>query len=841
MNSTSTFRAFHKWFSIIIGIQLIIWAVSGFYMTVVNIDMVRGNHLQRPLNAAYLADVQKTPVKAPAIFAEISGITLKPWLDLVIMEVTDSKGKRIYDSQTGQEIHITEEHIRLLTVSRYSGSSSIIDIQLLEQYPSEIGGRQQRVWRVNFDDWINTSFYFNPQNGDLIRVRSDLWRAFDFLWGLHIMDYDTRENTNNSLLFWASLISLVSVISGILLMTRTLKIKSGHGFRGIIYTAHKWLGLIVALQLLLWLTSGLAFNLIHHDDRNSNQLLKKFQQQFVTADVTWFNELIKEYPSASTITLFANEYGPVAKVHIRNQEAPFYVRKNAKNNSSPQLTKSQIANAVLKQLKEPVDIISNEFIETKTAETRKLPVPVWKVTLDNEEETRLFLHPLTGKVLRTMNNTEFWHDFFLMLHFMDYGDRGNLNNPIVITFGTLTLFLTLSGAIMIFWTIDHTSRLHRTRKTENEVPVKLCSENGHRKVVNIKGNVSLFEGLLQQDVELPSTCGGGGACGQCKVRFIESPPKPTAADKSQLTVYEIQQGYRLACMTALSEQQEIQVDTHVFTQQTLVCKIKNNQFQTPFIKELELELPAGESFEFEAGEHIIIHCPPHVTPLNAIEMPDSIRQRWQQRDLLTETSTLERTATRLYSMANAPHEEGKLVLNVRLAEPVDGHPPGQVSPYLFALKPGDFIEISGPFGDFHIVDDDKEIIFIAGGAGMAPIRSHLSELLLHLKRKNKITLWYGAREESDLYYQDWLADLATANDNFSWFNSLSENVNPAWDGHQGYIHQVLFDHYLFDHPAPENCHYFLCGPPNMIRSTRKLLIKIGVPLTNIQVDDFGHQ
>ncbi|HBZ31125.1 MAG TPA: NADH:ubiquinone reductase (Na(+)-transporting) subunit F, partial [Nitrosomonas nitrosa] len=273
------------------------------------------------------------------------------------------------------------------------------------------------------------------------------------------------------------------------------------------------------------------------------------------------------------------------------------------------------------------------------------------------------------------------------------------------------------------------------------------------------------------------------------------------------------------------------------------CKVRSNHNVATFIKELILELPPGENVEFRAGGYIQIECPPHRCAFKDFDIEERFRKDWDRFNLWQYVSESKEAVIRAYSMANYPEERGIIMLNVRIATPppkTEGIPPGQGSSYIFALKPGDQVNIMGPFGEFYARETDNEMIFIGGGAGMAPMRSHIFDQLCRLKSKRKISFWYGARSKNEMFYVEDFDKLAQENDNFKWYVALSEPLpEDNWEGYTGFIHEVLYEEYLKNHPAPEDCEYYLCGPPMMIQSVIKMLVDLGVEQENILFDDFG--
>jgi len=352
----------------------------------------------------------------------------------------------------------------------------------------------------------------------------------------------------------------------------------------------------------------------------------------------------------------------------------------------------------------------------------------------------------------------------------------------------------------------------------------------------------LLNTLADQEIYIPSACGGGGTCGECKVIVKEGggAPLPTEAVLSRR---EKREGYRLSCQVPVKGDMKIIVPPEIFEIKKWQCTVRSNKNVATFIKELILDLPEGESIDFRAGGYIQIEAPPHTVYYKDFIIEDEYKDDWDKYDMWKYVSKVNEPVIRAYSMANYPEENTIIMLNVRIASPPPHKPdvpPGQMSSYIFNLKPGDKVTISGPYGEFFAKDTDNEMVFIGGGAGMAPMRSHIFDQLKRLHSKRKMTFWYGARSLREAFYQEEFDALEKQNPNFKWYLALSEPLpEDNWTGLTGFIHQVLLDNYLKDHPAPEDCEYYLCGPPLMNSAVLKMLDDQGVEPENIMFDDFG--
>ncbi len=353
----------------------------------------------------------------------------------------------------------------------------------------------------------------------------------------------------------------------------------------------------------------------------------------------------------------------------------------------------------------------------------------------------------------------------------------------------------------------------------------------------------LLNALIEKKIYVPSACGGSGTCGTCKLRVTSGGGDILPTERSLLSRREVREGFRLSCQVPVKGDMEIEVSAEIFSVQRWECRVRSNRCVATFIKELVLELPAGENVNFRAGGYIQVEAPPHRVNYADFEIDEDYRGDWKRLNLFQLTSKSNESVTRAYSMANCPEERGIIMLNVRIALPPSGKagiPPGIMSSWIYNLKPGDKVTISGPYGEFFARDTDNEMVFIGGGAGMAPMRSHILDQLKRLHTRRRMSFWYGARSLREMFYAEEFDSLAQAHDNFSWTVALSDPLpQDDWKGAVGFIHQVVYERYLKDHPAPEDCEYYICGPPLMLNAVLQMLDSLGVEPENILYDDFG--
>ena len=367
--------------------------------------------------------------------------------------------------------------------------------------------------------------------------------------------------------------------------------------------------------------------------------------------------------------------------------------------------------------------------------------------------------------------------------------------------------------------------------------------NGERDL-SVKPGGKLLGVLADNDLFIPSACGGGGTCGQCRVRVLSGGGAILPTETSSINKRDAADHYRLACQVAVKQDMDIRVADEVFGVKKWETTVVSNRNVASFIKELVLALPEGEELDFRAGGYIQIECPPHDLKFSDFDIDEKFRDEWDKYNLWRYESHVTKPVMRAYSMASFPLERTVVKLNVRIATPPPGAddsvPPGIMSSFIFNLKPGDKAMVSGPFGEFFAKETDAEMVFVGGGAGMAPMRSHIFDQLIRKHSKRKISFWYGARSLKEMFYKEEFDELAAKNENFKWHLALSEpQPEDNWTGLTGFIHQVLLDEYLADHPAPEDCEFYMCGPPMMNAAVIKMLDSLGVPPENIMLDDFG--
>lgn len=400
----------------------------------------------------------------------------------------------------------------------------------------------------------------------------------------------------------------------------------------------------------------------------------------------------------------------------------------------------------------------------------------------------------------------------------------------------------LGSIVLVTLTLGLAGIVSLARRVMNPArPANLTVNEGNR--IATETGRKLLWALLDNGILVPSACAGAGTCGLCRVQIVGDGPPPLPVEAARLTAAELRSGTHLACQVTLRGDLSVRVADDLLAAEAFEARVISVTAMTPLIREIVLAVPQDRDAQPFAGAFIQITAPPAALDFRDFDMPDRFSAGWDRLRRLTLKTT--KATTRAYSIANRPRDtrNRRIVLNIRLALPPPRSPyapPGIVSSWLFSLRPGDMVPVSGPFGAFRVQDTSREMVFLGGGVGMAPLRAMIFDLLEGRGSKRKITFWYGARSLDDLYYGDEFDALAAAHENFDWTVALSDLDDGApWDGDRGFIHRVAWERYLRDHPAPQDCEYYLCGPPMMIAAVLRMLDELGVEPTQIFNDDFG--
>jgi len=406
----------------------------------------------------------------------------------------------------------------------------------------------------------------------------------------------------------------------------------------------------------------------------------------------------------------------------------------------------------------------------------------------------------------------------------------------------LTIIIGVTVFVVVIVTLVVFLMIAKSRLVASADVTITVNDDPAKAIVTPAGS-TLLNTLAAQKIFIPSACGGKGTCGVCKLKVLEGGGALLPTETSHVNRGEAREGVRLSCQVKVKQDMKIEIDPEVFNVRKWRCRVRSNHNVATFIKELVLELPEGEEVPFRAGGYIQIECPPHVVKYADFDIEEEYRGDWDKYNMWRFVSKVDEPVTRAYSMASYPLEKGIIMLNVRIASPppnMPSVPPGKMSSYIFSLKPGDEVTISGPFGEFFARETDNEMVFIGGGAGMAPMRSHIFDQFRRLRTNRKVSFWYGARSKREAFYQEDFDEIDAENDNFEWHLALSDPLpEDEWSGETGFIHQVVFENYLKNHPAPEDVEYYMCGPPMMNQAVINMLLDLGVEPENIMLDDFG--
>lgn len=420
--------------------------------------------------------------------------------------------------------------------------------------------------------------------------------------------------------------------------------------------------------------------------------------------------------------------------------------------------------------------------------------------------------------------------------------------------GVAVFVLVVLGLVLIL--------MQARARLVNSGDVRIVINDDESSAIVTPAGSTLLNTLAAQKIFIPSACGGGGTCGVCKVHVHDGGGALLPTEESHINRAEAREGCRLSCQVKVKNDMKIEVEPAIFSVRKWKCKVRSNNSVATFIKELVLELPKGESVPFRAGGYIQIEAPATTVHFKDFVVEEKFRDDWDKFKMWDLSTTIPEPITRAYSMANYPEEEGLIMLNVRVAPPPFDRntgtwanvPPGLMSSYIYSLKPGDEVTISGPFGEFFAKETKNEMVFVGGGAGMAPMRSHIFDQFRRLSTDRKVSFWYGARSAKECFYVDDFDTIQKENPNFVWHIALSDKLaEDNWEdpnspgrkwlggkeGYTGFIHNVLLEQYLKNHPSPEDCEYYLCGPPIMNTSVINMLLDLGVEPENIALDDFG--
>lgn len=599
---------------------------------------------------------------------------------------------------------------------------------------------------------------------------------------------------------------------------------------------HKWVGLLVGLQFVLWLVSGLTMGLLDADEIEGSK-----HRAHENSGRSWphgalEHEKIIGNSEKSVISLSAGWLLDKPVYEMTDGQAVWVV--DAVSGKSVAVGK-ELAASLAKASYVGEGQPQAPLLLTRTVEARGHEGPIWRIDFSDPEETTVYVSAQNGKVLEHRNRTWRLFDFFWMLHIMDYTGRDNFNNPLVIMVGMAGLWLALTGS----WLLVASFRINefvpqRWRRTR---VLAVFDPDGTRlRTIRAPAGDSVYLALARNGLQLPSNCGGGQSCGLCEVRFLGDAPEPSSADRSQLSPVKLKLGFRLACNLPIDQDLEVEVAGGAGLWNECTAKVESIHAVTPFLREIVLKTDSVPGTEYQPGSYLQVHVPGYSLKKQDIAYPQHHHSEWSALDI-PPVLTSSKPVRRSYSLA-LPVEKagGHLTLLARFSPGrMDNlrQPTGKGSTYLYSLKPGDSVRFSGPFGDFSVKPGGREKIFIGGGAGMAPLRAMIHACLDN-GANERIHFWYGARSSREAPYVDEMADLAQLHANFSWHLVLSEEGEGSNAALKGVVHQAAHEFLLRDHPDINACDFYLCGPPAMLSATRHLLQQMGVAEEHIAFDDF---
>ena len=601
-------------------------------------------------------------------------------------------------------------------------------------------------------------------------------------------------------------------------------------------SVHKWLSLIVGLQLLIWLGTGLYFNLMDHSKASGNEFRVHSHNVGNIAD---FNLIpVSEVNSDSPLEIkliwvldqpyyhFIFEKGQHSYQKQHSKLFDAITGKQFNLSEKQILTLARNSYSGLGQLTNPV------LMQPPFSDYVRQRNPMWQVAVRDENNTTIYLDSITGQILRHANDDFRLKELMMKLHFMDYGSSGGFNHWWIIAFAFATLFLSITG---ITWLIQkYKNGLLKLNWTHNKQKIAVTfSEEGTSSDISVNVNSTVLEGLEKSHIYLSSSCGGGGTCGKCL--FLNSTPLPiTSSEREHISTEQLEEGYRLGCQHKISEVSSINVNTNRHIEKHEIIVTATN-FITPFIKEIKFKVKSGKRLSFKAGAYMEFKVPSGVNDLRPTDLPPSFEKYWLD---YPKGKFSHEGATRHYSLANFDQETDELTFNIRWQTAENGDRGGIGSSYLGSLKVGEIITARGPFSDFYATSNKKvRRFFIGAGSGLAPLRAIIFEQLIKHQHQGDITLIYGARTEDDLLYQSELVALEQKYDNFSYIPTLS-SPSEQWKGRSGYVQQVLLKH-MSKELQPFWTEFYLCGPETMMSEVEEIITDAGIPGNQIFKDSFS--
>ena len=601
---------------------------------------------------------------------------------------------------------------------------------------------------------------------------------------------------------------------------------------------HKWVGLIIALQFVLWTGSGLIMSLLDHDAVQGHT----HRAHAAHKPPAWPDGLM------SPAEVLAGADRPVQTIDTHwLGDRPMY---RLGHMGDVWLASAETARPVMVSAADVASIAAADYVgdgrpspprllQEATLEARGHAGAIWRVDFSDDDATTLYVSAQDGRILERRNDGWRLFDIVWMLHIMDYVGRQDFNNPLVVMAASGGLWIALSGMWLLVASFRLSEFVPRRWRPQRELTVFDAAGAKLRSVHTHAGD-SVYLSLAANGLQLPSNCGGGQSCGLCEVRVRGKAPPPTAADRAHLTESRLKLGYRLACNLPVDADSQVEVAGGAALWTERVAKVASITAITPFLRQIVLEPQTALGAEFQPGAYLQIHVPGYTLQRSDIDHPEDHRDDWKALDL-PQTLACREPVRRSYSLSMPVEKaDGHITLLARFSpgrQDRKGHPSGKGSTYLYSLKPGDTVRFSGPFGDFALKPGTREKVFIGGGAGMAPLRAMVHARLDH-GGSERMHFWYGARNLREAPYIDEMAELAARHPNFTWHLVLSQEAEQGAGLINGLVHEATHDHLLRAHPDIHACEFYLCGPPAMLAATRQLLRTLGVSEEMIAFDDF---
>jgi Na(+)-translocating NADH:ubiquinone oxidoreductase F subunit len=590
---------------------------------------------------------------------------------------------------------------------------------------------------------------------------------------------------------------------------------------------HKWVGLVLAIQFVLWMSSGVVMSLLDARKVQGREFRVKpkapgeWPRNVLAADAV----LAASPDKVMTVTSGWLLDRPVYR--LQNDKRSWLV--SATDGAAVAIDAGLAARIARASYSGPGKAGAPRLLNF-TLEARTHKEPVWRVDFDDAEDTSVYVSRVSGAVLEHRNSTWRLFDLFWMLHIMDYSERTNFNNPLLVSSAAGGLWMALTGVWLLFASVRLAEFV--PRRWRRSGIVNLVDKDGtmQRSVDAARGD-TVFRALARVGVQLPSNCGGGQSCGLCEVRCVGKAPEPTSADRALLSAQKLEAGFRLACGLDVNRSLDIDVGDTLAAASGRAGVVTAVKPVAPFLREITIR--PDKPFECRPGAYVQVHVPAYAREPDHVEVPAGHRADWEAAGPLTRLAN-ETPIRRAYSVAVPVEQvEGHLTFLVRF---MPGARPGRGSGYMYTLKVGDEVSFSGPFGDFALKPGGREKVFIGGGAGMAPLRAMIHALLARGATET-LHFWYGARSLRDAPYVDEMRAFAAAHSNFHWHLVLSEE-EPATGMSNGLVHNAVLAGLLRTHPDIASLEFYVCGPPAMLSATRAMLRDLGVADADVAYDDF---